>query len=165
MILTLFYPEVGQNFVIEDGESVSIIRGPFPITDNQKSQLAALGEEVISAQNRSKLPSPTPTPTISPIQTKTSKAPFRSPPQPTQAVATLAPPEIISSEEAEITPRGDVVHYITKPTENINDIAAWYTDDKENGEKLLRLNNITNLEIGDTVVIPSYLVKKKIRMP
>lgn len=162
MMLTLYYPEVGQFFIIEDEESLAIIRGPFPISANQKTQLSALGEEVKEVSKKAQEPTPTQFPTSTPVP---KVAPFRSPPQPSATPAQIKSPELIVGDEAEITPRGDVVHYITKPDENINDIAAWYTDDKSNGEKLMRLNNLTDLEVGDTVVIPSYLVKRKVRMP
>ena len=163
MMLTLFYSDAGQYFSIEDGESVAIIRGPFPISDAQKNQLSALGETVNhfeSTERMSGVIPPTATPTATPKTVKTEKPPFRSPPQ----IIGASPVITSSGEEAEITPRGDVVHYVTSSSENIDQIAGWYTDDMTNGEKLLRLNNLQTLEIGDTVVIPSYMVKRKTRM-
>jgi len=68
-------------------------------------------------------------------------------------------------EDAELTPKGDLVHYVISPNETIDQIAGWYTDNPANGEKLLRLNSLQKLEIGDVVVIPNYMVKKKSRMP
>lgn len=83
---------------------------------------------------------------------------FRSPPLPK-----INSPK---SENAELTPRGDLVHYVISPNETIEQIAGWYTDNPANADKLLRLNSLNKkLEIGDVVVIPSYMVKKKSRMP
>lgn len=70
-----------------------------------------------------------------------------------------------ANQDAELTPRGDLVHYVISPNETIDQIAGWYTDNPANGEKLLRLNSLQKLEIGDVVVIPNYMVKKKSRMP
>ena len=70
-----------------------------------------------------------------------------------------------ANQDAELTPRGDLVHYVISPNETIDQIAGWYTDNPANGEKLLRLNSLQKLEIGDVIVIPNYMVKKKSRMP
>lgn len=68
---------------------------------------------------------------------------------------------------AEITPRGDLVHYVTLPGETLAIIAKWYTQDRENAGRIGRLNKLkdpTSLAVGDTIVIPSYLVKNKTRL-
>jgi len=46
-------------------------------------------------------------------------------------------------------------------------ISRWYTLDARNLGRISRINNLKNpsqLEIGDTIVIPSYLVKNKNRL-
>lgn len=72
-----------------------------------------------------------------------------------------------ASEAAEISPRGDIVHYVTYQGETLSMIARWYTLDVRNVGRIARINNITNpsqLDIGDTVILPSYLVKNKMRL-
>ncbi len=71
------------------------------------------------------------------------------------------------SEDAEISPRGDVVHYVTYQGETLSMISRWYTLDVRNVGRIARINNISKpseLDIGDTVILPSYLVKNKHRL-
>lgn len=86
-------------------------------------------------------------------------------PEPFQSPKQEQPSKITVNDPAELTPRGDLVHYVISPNETIEQIAGWYTDNPANAEKLLRLNSLQNLEVGDVVVIPNYMVKKKTRMP
>jgi hypothetical protein len=68
---------------------------------------------------------------------------------------------------AETAPNGDVVHHVTYPGETLSVIARWYTDDRGNAGRLARINRISNpnsLQLGDTVVVPSYMVKNKNRL-
>ena len=72
-----------------------------------------------------------------------------------------------SENKAEITPKGDLVHYVTLPGESLSYLARWYTFDRENARRLARMNNIKNpdqLNVGDVVVVPSYLVKNQRRL-
>jgi hypothetical protein len=74
--------------------------------------------------------------------------------------------KLVSSEDlspAEETPRGDIVHYVTSPQETLSIIALWYSGEKENNERLGRINRIKgeSLSPGDTLVIPRYMVKNK----
>ncbi len=71
------------------------------------------------------------------------------------------------SHPAELSPKGDVVHYITYPGENMSIIARWYTYDRNNAQKIARINRLRqpdSLSIGDEIVIPAYLVKNKNRL-
>jgi hypothetical protein len=68
---------------------------------------------------------------------------------------------------AELTPKGDLVHYVTYPGETLSMISRWYTKNRDNAGRIARINNISNpntLNIGDVVVIPKYLVKNKNRL-
>jgi hypothetical protein len=68
---------------------------------------------------------------------------------------------------AEMTPKGDVVHHVTYPGETLSMLARWYTHDRANAGRIARINSITQpdkLNIGDMIVIPSYLVKTKNRL-
>lgn len=65
---------------------------------------------------------------------------------------------------AETSPKGDVVHYISYPGETLPMISRWYTFDKDNQLKISRINGISSkptLNLGDSVIIPGYLVKNK----
>ena len=67
---------------------------------------------------------------------------------------------------AELTPKGDLVHYVTGNNETLTTLAEWYTRDKSTIGKIARLNNLkatAKLSPGDVIVIPSYLVKNKVR--
>ena len=68
------------------------------------------------------------------------------------------------SGEAELTPKGDVVHYVSFDGETLSNVAAWYTYDKSNVGKIARINQRKaddKLALGDSIVIPSYLVRNK----
>ena len=70
------------------------------------------------------------------------------------------------SQPAELTPRGDVVHHVTYPGETLSMIARWYTHDRANAGRLARINHLNNpdrLQIGDKIIVPSYLLKNKNR--
>ena len=72
-----------------------------------------------------------------------------------------------SPHPAEITPKGDLVHYVTYAGETLSMIARWFTDERANVGRLARINKLQNpneLSIGDEVIIPSYLVKNKSRL-
>ena len=63
--------------------------------------------------------------------------------------------------EAELSPRGDLVHYVTFPGETLSMIARWYTGDRTNAGRIARMNGLPNpdqLRIGDSVVVPKYLL-------
>ncbi len=71
------------------------------------------------------------------------------------------------TSQAELTPKGDLVHYITYPGENLYMIARWYTFDEHNAGKISRINGISDpstLSPGDTVVVPKYLLKNSTRL-
>ena len=71
------------------------------------------------------------------------------------------------AHQAELTPRGDVVHYVTYPGETLSMIARWYTWDRNNAGRIARINLLRNpnsVSIGDELVIPGYLAKNKNRL-
>jgi hypothetical protein len=72
-----------------------------------------------------------------------------------------------AGHSAELSPRGDVVHYVTEPHESFALLAEWYTDSPLNAPRIARMNGrqpTNKLEAGDSVVIPSYLVTNKNRL-
>jgi hypothetical protein len=68
---------------------------------------------------------------------------------------------------AEITPKGDIVHYVVFPGETLSLITRWYTLDIKNLREISlanKLNDGTMLSIGDSIVIPANLAKNKLRL-
>lgn len=98
-------------------------------------------------------------------QQKSAMQPFRS-------ASTAGPSlESIITEEAkydaELSPKGDLVHYVTFPGETLSMIARWYTRDRNNAGRLARINRLENpnsLTLGDVIIIPTYLLKNKKRL-
>lgn len=74
----------------------------------------------------------------------------------------------LGNEEAQLTPKGDVVHIVASTGERYEDVAQWYTYDKENAVKIARMNGGSKeerLQISDQVVVPKYLLKHTKRLP
>jgi len=72
-----------------------------------------------------------------------------------------------TTQMAEISPNGDLVHHVSYPGESLMMITRWYTFDIRNVGRISRINDIKNpshVDIGDTIIIPSYLVKNKKRL-
>lgn len=94
-------------------------------------------------------------------------------PEPIQIPQQTSPESVIdlikelaaqTAEEAEVSPRGDIVHYVSFSGETLSIIARWYTLDVRNTGRISRINSLNNpskLDIGDAIVVPSYLVKNK----
>lgn len=105
-------------------------------------------------------PSPVPTEELAPVKVKSALETSR--PEPALSAAAESEQPL-----AEISPRGDLVHYVTLPGETLSIIARWYTEDRANAGKIGRLNRLKSsdsLSIGDTIVIPSYMIKNKVRL-
>ena len=108
-------------------------------------------------------------------------APFKSPATPPSPLVERITPAISSASkkpltiqeiiqkvhapEGELTPRGDLVHYVTTPNETLETIALWYTLEASNGPKIGRINRQTKpLGEGDSLVIPRYMLKNRSRL-
>jgi hypothetical protein len=66
------------------------------------------------------------------------------------------------AEDAEVSPRGDIVHHVSYSGETLSILSRWYTLDVRNTGRIARINALNNpsqLNLGDTIIIPSYLVK------
>lgn len=90
----------------------------------------------------------------------TSSAPSRSDAAVERLIASHA------GTPAEVTPKGDLVHFVTDAREHLSMIARWYTLDRSNADRIRRMNQLGSdrLEIGDTVIIPSYMVRNRLRL-
>jgi hypothetical protein len=68
--------------------------------------------------------------------------------------------------DAELSPGGDLVHYVTSAEETLSILARWYTLDASNAGRIARMNSVAQAKIapGDTLIIPSYMIKNKARL-
>lgn len=102
------------------------------------------------------------------LQTLASAAPRELPPLPeSRAVLVERLIKSAGSNSAEVTPKGDIVHYVTDPAETLSLIAEWYTDSSQNTARLSRINALrpgAALSPGDTIVIPRYLAANTRRL-
>ncbi len=193
LTMDFYYPESREFYSLEEVDRTWVIRGPLTIPRDKMKEVATLTRDIqgnptltpraiepgpfqsyndkakdfYGEADASSAPTPKPDPNPSPTKLTAKAIP---PPVPTKELTmnqTISALKAKGGGEAEITPKGDLVHYITYPGETLSMIARWYTDDRANAGKIARINNLSDpnqLEIGDMVVIPSYLVRNKIRM-
>jgi hypothetical protein len=186
--VTLYYPS--KQYLLIEMQDGWLIQGPKPLLPDEEPILRKLTDGVqtapkilgindpaaVSAQVPTSEPlraEITPIPRL-PQVSSASKAEKHKLPAPRGALRTgtlvhqnqslAAAIAAADAPTAELTPQGDVVHYVTHGGETLSIIARWYTGDISNTGKLTRINQITdpgNLNIGDVVLIPAYLVKNK----
>ena len=185
--MILYYPENAEQFTLDEVSGVWVIKGPDPINADQlgliRDKISGMRSDVLAGKKPISREAVVPAPSTvvvrkpSPEESNINRAPV---PVPADEVLEHAKerndrdlrPNIVEQKEvtdnlAEITPRGDVVHYVTFEEENLKVVARWYTGEWSNSERLARVNNMKadrNLKVGDTIIIPSYMVKNKTRM-
>lgn len=185
LIATLYYPAERQVYTLEETDKTWYIRGPTAMDGETLKKVLAvaafqrptgkLPEKPVEA-----LATAAPAPTIEVVANPPAAEDlgFRSPAQPSQHVpaarAAVTDAELVSQlsrghekELAEISPKGDIVHYVTFPNETLVAIARWYTLDADNEGRIARINRIKegySLSLGDTIIIPSYLIRNKLRL-
>lgn len=175
--MELYYLSDRSFYSLEEGAGTWLIRGPESLSDER-----ALAVQRVSTTRPRTVPTPTPPePTgLPPLLTPApASGAFRSPvihtPLPTAAPSlreddSQIVARLIRGHErslAELSPRGDIVHYVTFPEETLVLLSRWYTFDAGNVGKLARINKMKMeglLRLGDTVIIPSYLVRNKVRL-
>ncbi|RMD86925.1 MAG: hypothetical protein D6808_02375 [Candidatus Dadabacteria bacterium] len=189
-ILRLYYPASRQYFQMEQRGETWIISGPFEIPDSGMKLLDRIIEKTPSppalladlsksksrqrasnAERPEKLRSHFPPVTPSTLQVaRLAKKPLTQVGKPSaeeRKIALIKSLQTKSVETAEQTPKGDIVHYVTYNGETLIMISRWYTHDWRNVGKLARINKLKHpnlLEIGDMIIIPSYLVKSTVRL-
>ena len=186
LVMILYYPAERQLYTLEETDKTWFIRGPSPLegeTLKKVLAVAAFQRPTGKLPDRSETVQPSPVPTTG-IEVLASAAPLPNPgfqsPATRQAqsapsaTATLTDAEIVSQlakghekQLAEVSPKGDIVHYVTYPDETLVAIARWYTLDAANEGRLARINRIKEgypLSLGDTIIIPSYLIRNKLRL-
>jgi hypothetical protein len=157
----------GDDLIAALGDSVSPM--PPPSTARELDALPAVQENLDAIPS---LPPGTPPPQASftsplpPASSTTPILPLKS------SESQIAEQELAAlinsgkSHPAEISPKGDLVHYVTFSDESLPMIARWYTLDPRNTGRLARINGLKDaatLSIGDIVVVPAYLVRNKNR--
>ncbi len=167
LILRFYYPESHEFFTLEEMDESWLITGPAAIPQDKMRTVAALtrnfeGEPKLGSEAARPAPHATAAPLAPPTSTS-EDAPSSTPP-------TNALQQIIDSEpgvKAELTSRGDLVHFVSFSGETLSLISRWYTGDRDNAGRIARINEIKNpaaLSIGDQVVIPSYVLKNTKRL-
>ncbi len=164
--LDLYYPDTHRYYSLEEYREGWIISGPFGLSPEQEQALISLNP--ISAS-----------PTEAVAKGDASATHFVSPLTDSAAQAAIPVPEKISlsalrkivdgnsTEIAERTPRGDLIHHVTLPGETVSIISCWYTLETSNNGRIARINRLTTPETitsGDTITIPNYLVKNPYRL-
>ena len=183
-IVLAYYPAKRQVYTFEQGEESWIISGPSPLTKEKLDRVTAISAGASGPFPRGTAPRPSlgdeampkpdvdsPTPLKAPVvlTPNTAQIPstgFQSPPRPLPSRFEMLVKESADTP-AEISPRGDLVHYVTFPGESLLMISRWYTLDAANSGTIARINHLKNassLALGDTVVIPNYLLKNKNRL-
>ena len=194
MYITLYYPDAGESYFLSETQDAWMIEGPHSIPPEKNQELAKLdsaliraelaGQDAPTASTRPESAQAAAAPETPPYGREQANlsGQFKSfsAPAPDEATAAPAPtPGFQRSpaaadklkstefeENAEISPKGDLVHYVTFPGENMAMVAKWYTYDSHTADTLARINKLQGgkLQLGDTVVIPRYLIKNKTRM-
>lgn len=111
-----------------------------------------------------------------PAEKRDELLPYRDVPAPTPSRSRWSSSKVTleelvsrnSDRQAESTPAGDLIHYVTDERETVRLISFWYTGSVDEAQKLARLNELgpdSQLAPGDTVVIPSYLIKNRAVLP
>lgn len=165
----LYYLNDSHFYIVERINDLSVITGPFPINLSKQDEINSVVGSVKTGE----------TVKDSNLILDTSKANTQeksfsdiSEDKENTKAAILIPKsqdlrERSTTQQAEISPRGDLVHYVTFPGETLSVISRWYTGDKNNVGKLARVNNLKHpdkLVLGDTIIVPSYLLKNKTRL-
>ena len=186
-ILRAYYPDKRQIYTFESGKESWIISGPTPLTKESYDKVTAIAAGATGTFPRSIPPRPTLAegatakaesveahkPETPVILSPPSTSQINPPPQGFQSPARPLPTrfEILVKEAAntpaEISPKGDLVHYVTYPGETLLMISRWYTFDTTSSGTIARINHLKNassLALGDTVIIPNYLLKNKNRL-
>ena len=177
--LRLLYPESRTSYTVEDVGDAHIITGPTPLSAEESRELAQSprdmqGAPVLTSKGES---APPPAATLPEEETESAappegvarrleKAKHRLS-DATERQTEVAPSLPTDGPEAEISPKGDLVHYVTYPGETLSMIARWYTGDRANAGRIARINGLQNpdhLSIGDTVVVPKYLLSTTKRL-
>lgn len=182
--IRFFYDNPARLYSVSESGAVWIIQGPAPISSEQLSILKQRGAALAALGGEQRTSPQMPPPEV-PVQSeepprKVAASPLTEPSTSRTPAIEQQPPSLSTETQklkllaeahggalAEITPRGDLVHYVTFPGETLRMIARWYTFEAENAARLARINKRSNpdqVAIGDTIVIPSYMLQNRSRL-
>ncbi len=158
-VISFYYPTSAEYYTIEEAKEKDIIAGPFVI-EAEKLSIINTATQRFSG-----------TPVLLEGAALGTKKPAYTMQPATQTAPVIDPIEKIKSlqsvpnlPQAEITPQGDLVHYVGYEGETLSMITRWYTHDIGNLSRIIRINTLKNpdkLNLGDAIVIPQYLIKCK----
>lgn len=174
-----FYPENAEYYNLEYERASWIILGPIPLTGDKLQSVL----EIATSSSSGKTPSAATHTHAAAVQNKAtehavnkeekeSKQKSRDKEsKKSEAKKTLPDAPLIKElvakggyAHAELSPKGDLVHYVKFKGETLRLISRWYTFDGKNSDKIARVSGFSpkkTLHLGDTVVIPAYLLKNK----
>ena len=175
LVINFYYVERGEFYTFEELLDGWLISGPFQLSAESISKITHMISSNAGEPKLAVLSSPIehdshPVPVldqIEPTETQNGTQPQVSTKE-LQAQKNIK--QIVKDTphlEGEITPKGDLVHYVTMPGETLSILARWYTGDRDNAGRLARINKLTDpntLSIGDSLLVPSYLLNNKNRL-
>lgn len=182
--LKLYYPENREYFNLEEIEDTWLINGPLPIPRNDMPEVARITRNQ-SQEPKLILPDSLQAPiektsdqgldvkdgsAFSSFTSTTVKPQLHGSPDSRRSDVSVELERMVTrtaKSPAELTPRGDLVHFVTYAGETLALLARWYTYDADNGAKIARINRLAKpdeLKLGDQIVIPAYLLRNKQRL-
>lgn len=178
MTLRLYYPKESQYFSVEAAGDAYVIQGPFGIPDTglkllsgiveQSDAPAAFDHATIVTQAKPDVEDSMKANLVRPETPQIPETPVvATPASDDPQISEIKQIQSSLTDSAELTPQGDIVHYVTYPGETLMMIARWYSHDWRNAGRLARINKLKRpdqLSIGDMIIVPSYLVKSKLRL-
>jgi hypothetical protein len=164
--LYFFYLDKGEGYLLEEIESDWLVKGPEKIPTDVK---VSLGEVKQLAK---------PAPLVSGVPEKVAEAvaPHTAKPEPEKRPLPQAAPspkkrlveKLPDAKLTEETAATDVLHHVRYKGETLRTIAAWYTGNPDNAERIARINAIEDanvLSMDAVVRIPRYLLIRTKPMP
>lgn len=143
--LTLYYEDKAEAYSLVQAGDDWIIGAPYPIEgknlEGQKTSSSLYREEA---------------PLVTYLDPKLEEAKNNA----TKEKVEEKKVEETSSDSNEFP---DIYHYVRSTDESLEFISYWYTGTGENVDRISRINNVrafNKLKIGQSIRIPSYLVKK-----
>ncbi|MGI6525132.1 MAG: hypothetical protein ACOX2O_07585 [Bdellovibrionota bacterium] len=184
----LYYPREREAFTIEELNGEIVVTGPTEIEPVLLTEIElktrnffgspAMLEGTLSSSPRNNLNVNTSLPPTSIQQNiperRAEIVKTLPTPQEEESLANLKGLSLIKKLQsrknippAEITPKGDLVHNVVYEGETLSMIVRWYTHDLGNIGRVTRLNKLArpdHLRIGDSIIIPKYLIKSKLSL-
>lgn len=163
----LYYPENREYYNLEELDDTWLINGPLPIPRQDMPEVARITRE---QTEEPKILLPEDDKNFAPFSSTIEESAKIEDQDAKQQETAQALNRIIAQtakSPAELTPRGDLVHFVTYAGETLALLSRWYTHDVNNAGKIARINKLANpneLKLGDQIVVPAYLLRNKLRL-